>query len=55
MDIVDFETNGLDLQTIIGPTNNNMTHKLLKLQESIDSMNISDHLRIVLKKKIDFT
>ena len=48
--IVDFETNGLDLQTIIGPTNNKKTKKILLLQNAIDELKISDHFRVAFKK-----
>lgn len=48
--LIDLETNGLDLQTIIGPTNKKLTNKILDLQTSLDSIKASDHLRFVLQK-----
>ena len=51
MKLVDFETNGLDLQTVIGPTNKIITKQILKMQKNIDYLKMSDHLRFVLQKK----
>ena len=51
MKLVDFETNGLDLQTIIGPSNKKITNSILKIQKNLDLMKMSDHLRFVVQKK----
>ena len=51
MKLIDFETNGLDLQTIIGPTKKIITKKLIKMQNKLDHLKISDHARFVLQKK----
>jgi 2-polyprenyl-3-methyl-5-hydroxy-6-metoxy-1,4-benzoquinol methylase len=50
MSLIDYETNGLDLQTIIGPTNRNLTKKILDFQKTIDDDKSSDHLRVLLQK-----
>jgi len=49
--LIDLETNGLDLQTLIGPTNDKLTKKILMVQNSIDRLNFSDHFRAVFQKK----
>lgn len=51
MKLIDFETNGLDLQTIIGPSNKKITKSILENQENLDLMKMSDHLRFVIQKK----
>ncbi len=51
MKLIDFETNGLDLQTIIGPTNKIITKKVMKMQNNLDYLKISDHVRFVLQKR----
>lgn len=50
MSLIDYETNGLDLQTIIGPTNRNLTKKILDFQKTLDDDKSSDHLRVLLQK-----
>jgi len=49
--LIDLETNGLDLQTLLGPTNDKLTKKILMIQNSIDRLNFSDHFRAVFQKK----
>ena len=51
LNIIDLETNGLDLQTLIGPTNDKLTKRLLMIQNTIDKINFSDHYRAVFQKK----
>ena len=48
--LIDLETNGLDLQTVIGPTGKSLTKKILLFQNVIDELKISDHFRVVFKK-----
>lgn len=48
--IIDFETNGLDIQTITGKKNKNLTKDLLLTQNTLDELKISDHARVVFKK-----
>ena len=51
----DFETNGLDIQSILGPSKSkNELNKILKIQKYLDNQNLSDHLRVVIKKKNNF-
>ena len=49
--ILDYETNGLDIQSIIGISNSKKDlEKILKIQEHIDQNCFSDHLRIAIQK-----
>ena len=48
--IYDIETNGLDLQTIIGKTEKLKEKEIFSIQEYLDNNLISDHYRVVLKK-----
>tara|TARA_B100000795_G_scaffold259154_1_gene233850 strand:+ start:3742 stop:4722 length:981 start_codon:yes stop_codon:yes gene_type:complete len=49
--ILDYETNGLDIQSIIGISNSKKNlEKILKIQEHIDQNCFSDHLRIAIQK-----
>lgn len=51
LSIVDSENNGLDIQTILGKSNSvTIKKKISNLQFIIDKLNMSDHLRIVLRK-----
>ena len=50
--ILDYETNGLDIQSIIGETKSKKTlKKILEIQKYIDINCFSDHLRIAIQKK----
>lgn len=49
--LIDYETNGLDFQTLLGPQNYKISKQILIIQNIIDKMDISDHLRVVLQKK----
>ena len=49
--LIDLETNGLDFQTLFGPQNDKISKQIFKIQNTIDKMALSDHLRIVLKKR----
>ena len=49
--LIDHETNGLDFQTLLGPQNYKISKQIFKIQNTIDKMNISDHLRVVLRKR----
>ncbi len=51
MNLLDIETNGLDFQTIIGPTNKSTTKHILKLQEILDYSKSSDHMRVLMIKR----
>lgn len=46
----DFETNGLDVQTILGKQNKNLTKKILLIQNILDDLGVADHARVVFKK-----
>tara|TARA_X000000950_G_scaffold289513_1_gene414562 strand:+ start:8586 stop:9563 length:978 start_codon:yes stop_codon:yes gene_type:complete len=49
--IIDYETNGLDIQSIIGQSKSKIElNKILKIQKYIDENNLSDHLRIAIQK-----
>ena len=51
------ETNGLDLQTILGSKDKSQIKNILDIQEILDSNMMSDHFRVFLKKinqKLDF-
>tara|TARA_B110000259_G_scaffold187472_1_gene241803 strand:- start:900 stop:1886 length:987 start_codon:yes stop_codon:yes gene_type:complete len=48
--IIDIETNGLDIQTIIGPSKKIELKKIFNMQEFLDNNLLSDHYRVVLKK-----
>jgi 2-polyprenyl-3-methyl-5-hydroxy-6-metoxy-1,4-benzoquinol methylase len=50
--ILDYETNGLDIQSIIGEIKSKKTlKKILEIQKYIDINCFSDHLRIAIQKK----
>ena len=50
MKLIDIETNGLDIQTIIGPSNTIDLKKIFNMQEFLDNNLLSDHYRVVFKK-----
>ena len=49
-DIKYFETNGLDLQTIINEEKNSNADFILNFQHILNNMNLADHYRFFLKK-----
>jgi len=51
LDLNAIETNGLDVQTILGEQKKINLNKIFSLQETIDQNLLSDHFRVALKKK----
>ena len=49
--LIYIETNGLDLQTVIGDTKPEMTQKIINIQELIDKSMLGDHYRVFFRKK----
>ena len=48
--IIDYETNGLDIQSIIGQSKSKIElDKILNIQKYIDENNLSDHLESLSK------
>ena len=48
--LVYIETNGLDLQTVIGNTKAEMTKKIINIQEFVDKNMLGDHYRVFFRK-----
>ena len=49
--IHDIETNGLDIQTIVGENVKIKEKEIFFMQENLDNNLLSDHYRVALKKK----
>ena len=49
--IFDIETNGLDIQTIVGQNVKIKEKEIFFMQENLDNNLMSDHYRVALKKK----
>ena len=49
--IYDIETNGLDIQTIVGKNVKIKEKEIFFMQENLDNNLMSDHYRVALKKK----